>query len=369
MKVTEILKLPLQVLDRVLLLGPPGIGKTEVVYERAFSEARRKDKIFIDLRKASVETLRDVLREPDKYFTYMRIIATHVFPEDVSMPRDRGDFIIFKSPLVLKILEKCEGVLFIDELTNLRRADQRVLFYALIQEKEIGWNLKLSDKITVIAAGNTPEQSSDAVELSKALENRMTIIECEPPSIEEWVQYMNMKYGDEWEKFCAIYLARYPADFYRMSDVPFKAFPSPRSWTRTAIQLYELREFGENIRYEFVKGNVGDDVATKFFTLMRVNIPEPREFLAKYRSYWESFTYDQKFLMIYSLTQFIQRNRDYLEKYGQFVADFIDTGERELVILLLRLTDKQTLSALVENEQISSALDKYIDELSEVLFT
>jgi len=368
MRVTEILRIPLRALDRVLLLGPPGIGKTEVVYQKAKMEAEKRNKAFLDLKKANIKELEDAIQNPEKYFIYLRVIATHVFPEDVSMPRDAGEYVVFKSPLTLKILEKCEGVLFIDELTNLKRADQRCLFYSIIQEKEAGWNLRFSDDLVIVAAGNLPEHSSDAVELSKALENRLTMIRCDPPTVDEWIAYMRRRYGGEWEKFCAVYLLRYPEDLFRLNEEPFEAFPSPRSWTKTALQLKMIGISNADLVEAFVSGNLGGDVASKFMALLRVNIPHPREFLEKYEQYWRSFSGDQKFLMIYSLAQYLHSSfDDAVDGFVDFAVMLLEGEERDMAVLMLRLLEQDILMKLLERDAFSAAVDKYVETLSDIL--
>ena len=39
-------------IDRLLVLGPPGIGKTEVILEKSRERAGRLGRVFVDLRTA-----------------------------------------------------------------------------------------------------------------------------------------------------------------------------------------------------------------------------------------------------------------------------------------------------------------------------
>jgi replication-associated recombination protein RarA len=41
----------IELIDRLMLIGAPGIGKTEVIRQKAEEEAKKLNKIFIDLRE------------------------------------------------------------------------------------------------------------------------------------------------------------------------------------------------------------------------------------------------------------------------------------------------------------------------------
>jgi len=98
-RITEIV-----LLDRLLLIGSPGIGKTEIVRQLAEQEAKKLGKQFIDLREADDTTLDRIMERPDAFYVYYRIVAPHVFPEDLGIPRERGSYVEFLPPKVLKIL-------------------------------------------------------------------------------------------------------------------------------------------------------------------------------------------------------------------------------------------------------------------------
>ncbi|RLE36964.1 MoxR family ATPase [Candidatus Woesearchaeota archaeon] len=341
MRVTEILSVPLKKLDRVLLLGPPGIGKTEIIYQKAVAEAEKEKRVFVDLRKASLEQLEEIYHHPEKYFVYLRLIATHIFPEDVSIPREVNRLaVIFKTPMTIAVLTKPEikGVLFIDELTNIQRTDQRVLFYSLIQEKEIGWNVKLSDDIVVVAASNPPEWSADASLLANPLINRMTVVNVEQPTIDEWYNYMNRRFEDAWDKRVYAYLKMYPEDFIRRPDdvETLENFPTPRAWTRLATIISGINSF--NIVSEYAFGTVGKQAGAKFAAFLKTEIPSVEEFLNKFAEYWEYFGMEQKFLMTYSVAQKAGRmlTNAKLQRFLRYLMDY----EREMLMLLILMMPK-----------------------------
>jgi len=274
MRVTQI-----RLVDRMFLIGAPGIGKTEVVRQLAEKEAKKKDKQFVDLREADGKTLDAILEDPDKFYVYYRIIAPHIFPEDLGIPRANGshgkEYVEFLPPKVLKVLsmDNIEGVLFIDELTNVQRDDQLSMLYSLILEKEASWLLKLSRNIKIISAGNPAEWSEITRPLPKPLRNRMTIVEVEPPTPDEWREYMEKRYGDAWERLTYAHLKTFPQDFIKPpDDDDTTAFPTPRSWTNLAVLLYQNADAPDEFKEELVIGNVGKEAGTRFLALIRTKI-------------------------------------------------------------------------------------------------
>jgi len=338
MRITKILEIPLEKLDKILILGQAGIGKTEIIRNKAQQEALKRDKIFIDLREATPEQLQEVLRNPEAYFVYIRIIATHIFPEDMSIPKMKDNHILFLSPLTLEVLRKTEGIMFIDELTNVQRTDQLVLFYSLIQEKEIGWNLKIPN-IKIIVASNKPEHSSNAQLLPAPLVNRMTIIEADPPTLDEWYNYMEQKYGEKWDKRIFVYLKMYPDDFTKNPDdtETLNAYPTPRAWTKIATTIQDIKD--DEILREIIVGTVGEEAGAKLISFLESQIPPLEEFMKKPQEYWSNFKNEQKYLMLYSISRNTQRafkEKKMIEFYKNLVEN-----EQEYAVLLVLLTPRE----------------------------
>jgi len=353
--------LDLEVLDRTLLLGAPGIGKTAVIEQYARKKAVELKRKFVDLKKD--QNLEKVLKEPEKYFTYLRIIATHIFPEDCSIPRENGSYLVFKSPLTLKVLEKTKGIVFIDEINNVKREDQRVLFYSMIQEKEIGWNLKLSDEQVIIAAGNPPEYSADASDLPNPLLNRMTVLEVDPPTIDEWIQYMKRFNHDT---RVDAYLKFNEAEegggaFLRIPEEPegLENFPSPRSWTNLAVKLYKIKD--EKIIPHIAAGCIGKEEAGKFVAFMRTNVPTVEELLYK-PQLWDSLDLQGKYLISTAIANKI----DSLIKNSRF-DKLLGKMENEFIILTVKLVPIDKRIYVLKNTTLAQIVKELAKELKDFL--
>jgi hypothetical protein len=284
-RITQILSLPPETLNRILLLGGPGIGKTEITEQYARELARKEGRTFVDLDLLDDAAARRLAEDCEGHFVYLRVAAPHIFPEDVSIPKPiaSGDVIDFLTPVRLKILSRCRGLFFIDEMTNVKRADQRVFFYSLVQEGKAGWSWRLSPDVIVVLAGNPPSMSVDAEPLPAPLLNRLTVFNVEPPTVDEWCAYMERKYGDAWERAVCEFLREGPSFLFEPPKEPegLEAYPTPRSWTRLAVQLHILGgiKADEDLVAEVVYGNVGRSTGSKFlnFYLSRV----PKEFFRK----------------------------------------------------------------------------------------
>mgnify|MGYP001626392537 CR=1 FL=1 len=218
-----------EIYDRMLLIGPPGIGKTERLNTLSIFEAYNiarsrglelrfwceyidpgfcreryrwvcsevsdlpicKERyeppppdhsfVFVDVRDllsfyekdsyAVKDLIKRMVSSPQNFYLYQRIIAPHLRPEDIQIPNLRktdvpGISFDVPSPLALMTIPGVHGLLFIDEITNLPSPVHASMYFSIIQEREIGLGNKLSDKIKIVAAGNPASWSTAAVTAS-----------------------------------------------------------------------------------------------------------------------------------------------------------------------------------------------------------
>jgi MoxR-like ATPase len=361
MRVTEI-----KLIDRLLLIGSPGIGKTEVIRQKAESEARDLNKIFVDLREADDHTIEEIFKNPDKYYVYLRVVAPHIFPEDLGIPRERSQYVEFLPPKMLKILTLPEihGVLFIDEITNVQRDDQISMYYSLILEKEAGFQLKISENVKIILAGNPPEWSEIVRPLPKPLRNRMTIVEVSAPTVDEWIKYMYNRYGDHWEKLCGAYLKVYPEDLIKPPQNDFDNYPTPRSWTQLATKLYELKNDGvsEDFLEEVVVGSIGKEVGSKFIALYRtkIDVESVLKELESNPEKFDEYSVNAKILVASALSQ---RPAEELKKrYSKLLEHLLNKHREFLTIVIIMMTKEKKREFATALPEITRKLAKSIAE-------
>lgn len=181
----------------LLILGEGGIGKTTVVREAAQEIAKLKGKEFIEYTDEHAEK---ILANPERYFVLTSFILSESEPSDfLGLPREQGDVVKYKPLIWVKVMNKCDGILLIDEFTNEVRSDLMSACYKIVDERKAGFT-KFSDGVMVICTGNTPESSSLATELPAPMLTRAIILKPSPPSVDDWANWMNNKYGNAWDK-------------------------------------------------------------------------------------------------------------------------------------------------------------------------
>ncbi|MCC6197753.1 MAG: AAA family ATPase [Burkholderiales bacterium] len=143
----------------LLLLAPPGVGKSDIVYEAA-AEAG---------------------------LPCRSLLGTQIAPEDVSgVPKIVGERSVFCPPRLL-LPESAEPFcLFLDELPACAPDIQKA-FYSLLLERRIGEHA-LPKGTWVVAAGNRIQDRALVRALSSALVNRVTIVHVRV-DVEEWLAW------------------------------------------------------------------------------------------------------------------------------------------------------------------------------------
>jgi hypothetical protein len=143
----------------LLLLSPPGVGKSDIVFQAA-KEAG------LDCRS---------------------LLGTQIAPEDVSgIPRIIGERSVFCPPRVLLPETPEPFCLFLDELPACAPDIQKA-FYSLLLERRIG-EYPLPKGTWVVAAGNRAEDRALVRAMSSALVNRVIILNIRVDS-KEWLMW------------------------------------------------------------------------------------------------------------------------------------------------------------------------------------
>jgi hypothetical protein len=133
--------------ESVLLLAPPGVGKSEVVRQAA----------------------------ADAGLVVRSLLGSQIAPEDVSgVPRIVGQRSVFCPPRTLLPEDGRPFCLFLDELPA-APPDVQKAFYSLLLERRLGEH-RLPDGTWVVAAGNRSEDRALVRPLSSALVNRVFVL-------------------------------------------------------------------------------------------------------------------------------------------------------------------------------------------------
>ena len=397
--------------DKMLILGAPGIGKTTYIREYAEEQANKLKRKFIDFDEVDEEELRVVLKNPEKYYVFCRIVATQIHPEDIMIPEkvtsrdvllnlmlmnmfsntklleeyikeikdlltERTSYFLQLPPLWVKVLSRkgIKGILFIDEITNVQRDDVITIFFALVNERKFGFT-RISDDIKIILAGNEAIHSSVARPLPAPLLNRLTVVRVAPPTLTSWVAWMDKKYENRWERVTYAYLHNFKQDFIVLpKEVEgFENFPTPRSWTMLSLFLYEVaQERGKELLkmskeeitklYPYIRGYIGSEVGTKFLSFLTkfANIPS-LETVLNNPEVINKLDLEAKILTIYMLSQ----NH---EKINKKVVKYLCKHCKELMVLLVLLLPRKVREDFVINKYPEELEEMYYEVFSDIYF-
>jgi len=219
--------------DRLLLLGPPGVGKSTVVRGYAERRARALGRRFVDLSEAPIASV-----NPERDFLFLQIYAPLVRPEDLAFIArlDGGYDWVLPGKLRLLAEPGAVGLLFVDELTNAVSPDVQTVLFSLVLDKRVAYQ-RLSPDVEVVAAGNEPRDSPVAVEPPPPLLDRFRmIVKVKPPTPDEWAAWMASQ-GRPWDRRIAALLKARPDLIYRPYQGGIEKFPTPRSWSVLAWEL------------------------------------------------------------------------------------------------------------------------------------
>ena len=220
----------------LLLLSPPGMGKSDVV------------------RQAAAES-----KLPCK-----SLLGTQIAPEDVSgVPRIVGERSVFCPPRILLPEHAEPFCLFLDELPACT-PDVQKAFYSLLLERRLGEHV-LPAGTWVVAAGNRAEDRALVRTISSALVNRVLVLHIRIDTA-EWVA---------WAKANAVraeviaFVEKKPDALLRPVPRESVPFSTPRAWASLGRAL-DLAE----------QGGILNPVLRRALAMGRVSAEDAKAFVA-----------------------------------------------------------------------------------------
>lgn len=241
----------------VMIWGPPGIGKSDLVESVCNSY---ENSHLIDLRLS--------LFEPTDLRGYP------------APDMDAGKM-VWLPPADLPTAEMAEQYdiiwLFLDELNGAAPAVQAAA-YQLILNRRIGQYV-LPENVVIVAAGNRDGDKGVTYRMPKPLANRFMHYEIRV-EFQDWLTWATDK-GINAD--VVGYLTFSKADLYTFDSASSeRSFATPRSWTFVSETLDDCEDFSDEEVTDMIAAGIGEGTALKFMAHRRVsvNLPNPSDILA-----------------------------------------------------------------------------------------
>lgn len=236
--------------------GPPGIGKTDILSQagRHLGAQLAKAKKIKKAEDFRIVDFRMALRDPTDIKGFPmpdQASKTMKYFRDAELPT-----------------EGC-GILFMDELNSAMPATQAAGMQLTLKnahgKHQIG-DYVLPDGFSIMAAGNRENDRGVVHRMPTPLANRFTHLEAEVDP-KAWVHWA-LTDGDCSAALIAFIRWKENLLFKFDPKIDSKAFPTPRSWVATDEIL--ASEAPADVKYELVKGTVGDGPGSEYWAFLQL---------------------------------------------------------------------------------------------------
>lgn len=287
-----------------LFIGPPGIGKTQVIGEWARSCGR-------------------------KLYT---IVLSHLDIDDLKgIPYVvGGEFRVQRGSLIPG--EGEEAVVFLDEITTASQAKLAVAL-KILDERKCGYFS--FEKSWVVVAGNPPEWRGLA--LDERVTSRCLVFEVEP-SVEDFIDYVMSRYSGDGLESVVAFLMFDKSMLLTKPSVVGSAFATPRSWEKVLKCWVE----DEDLRARLVEASVGAGVGAQFmnFIKLRNQLPKVSEILSGRVERCVIKELNVAYLLTVAVGLAIKDDKQ-LDNGVRFIENSISTFGKDLMLLFFKILIKR----------------------------
>lgn len=226
--------------EPLLIMGGPGVGKTESAYAAAGAAGYE-----LCVYHAAYRSELDVMGLPGV------VDGVTTYAKPAGLPGDG------------KVL------LVLDEVTNAPPQTQGALYQLVLERAVAGF--KLGPDVRIVATGNRVSDRGVAHKMADPLIDRFFVVDFEV-DLGDWCAWA-VAHGVDPR---VIAFVRFRPELLHNHDTSRKchAFPTPRGWAKVSAMLPHL---GPAILHDMIKGKVGDAAAIEFMAFLRLcqTMPSP----------------------------------------------------------------------------------------------
>lgn len=233
----------------ILLMGPPGVGKTQIM-EQVARECETLLVAYTITHHTRQSAVGLPYIEKEEYGGKTYSVTQYTMSEIIASIYQRMEDTGFR-----------EGILFIDEINCVSETLAPTMLQFL-QCKTFG-NQKIPEGWVIVAAGNPPEYNKSVREFDVVTLDRVRRMDIEA-DYEVWKEYAR---GAGVDRALLAYLDLHPKNFYRMEmDVDGMQFVTARGWEDFSHMLQAYRRqkvsLSPEMVYEYLRlMDVAEDVA------------------------------------------------------------------------------------------------------------
>ena len=234
----------------VLLIGPPGIGKTAIMGQIAEETGCALVAYYMTHHTRQSAIGLPFISHRD-YGGTERAVTEYTMSEIVAAVYD-----------AMERTGKRSGILFLDEINCVSETLSPVILQ-LLQNKTFG-NVPLPEDWLIVAAGNPPEYNKSVRELDMVTLDRVKHIEVEA-DLAAWRRYA---LGRGLHPAVMTYLSVYPDHFYNITDTDRgQLFVTARGWEDLSLMLSAYEEDGVAVDGDWFLQYLQHDGIARSFSL------------------------------------------------------------------------------------------------------
>jgi hypothetical protein len=333
-----------EVRQPVMIWGPPGIGKSDLIHEIGRETNRR----VIDIRLALWEPT-DIRGIP--YFD----------PETKEMR--------WASPSELPKVVTDNSIIFLDEFPSAVPTVQAGA-YQLILNRKIG-EYELPPAVDMVAAGNRENDRGISYKMPAPLANRFTHLELKP----NFNCWLNWAIKNDIDPSIISFLSWSKKDLYDFNPKSAsKAFATPRSWTFVNKFLTKGRRSknSETLLTALLAGTVGEGLAITFSTFCKTSskLPKTEEILS---GKLKKFKYSKDISLLYAIVtnccvelknQIGTKN--FIQNVDNFYRFMLDNFPQEIIVMGVKTSIRNY--KLPINPESLSTYKEFVEKVEKFIF-